>query len=350
MKTWTVLAILVLGVIAGLGGHFFLLGSEAAPAAPPGGNLLAMTRPDRVAANGVVEGARPEVALRAEIAGMLVRVCIKENQDVQKGQLLAEMSNESQKEQVALAEADATTARAERDKVKNGERAERRRAVAAVEAAKLAMFRQAENDWKRSERLARERSTSAEQHEGDYFRMIRTKADWEQAAAERALVEAPPRPDELAAAESRVAAAEARLRIARAELAKTRLLAPSAGRVLQVYAEPGEMASPTNAQPILLLADLSKRRVRAFIEELDVTRVQNGQRATVTADGLPGREFAGTVSLVLPRMGKRAPLSDSPGEYKDLYFREVLIDLTEGNDLPLNLRVQARIQVEVETK
>jgi hypothetical protein len=65
----------------------------------------------------------------------------------------------------------------------------------------------------------------------------------------------------------------------------------------------------------------------------------------VTADGFPGREFRGKVALVASRMGKRVLQSDAPGEYKDLYFREVMIDLDTGTDLALNMRVQARIQV-----
>src|SRR5207244_3941932 len=128
------------------------------------------------------------------------------------------------------------------------------------------------------------------------------------------------------------------------ELAKTRLTALTPGKVLQVFAEPGEMASPTGPQPVMIVADLSKRRVRAFVEELDFDRVAVGQPASVTADGLPGRTFTGQVAVALPRMGKRAPQSDAPNEMKDLYYREVLIDLDAGAELPTNLRVQVRIQ------
>jgi hypothetical protein len=44
-------------------------------------------------------------------------------------------------------------------------------------------------------------------------------------------------------------------------------------------------------------------------------------------------------------MGKRAALSDAPDEYKDLYFREVLIDLAGGEELVPNLRVKTCITV-----
>jgi multidrug resistance efflux pump len=175
--------------------------------------------------------------------------------------------------------------------------------------------------------------------------MLRTRAELDEAVAERALVEAPPRPEDVAAAEGRVAAAEARLRGARHELAKTRVVAPSDGCVLQVCAEPGEMAGPGETGPVLRFADLSRYRVRAFIEELDAARVQPGQAAVVTADGLPGREFRGTVAEVLPRMGQRAAHSDAPGEYKDQHYREVLIDLDAWDGLALNLRVQVYVHI-----
>ena len=48
--------------------------------------------------------------------------------------------------------------------------------------------------------------------------------------------------------------------------------------------------------------------------------------------------------MVLDRMSKGGPESDSPTELKDLYYREVLIDLDAGDGLPTNLRVQVRVQ------
>src|SRR5262249_35162289 len=117
------------------------------------------------------------------------------------------------------------------------------------------------------------------------------------------------------------------------------------GRVLRVYAEPGELAGPTSAQPILLFADLSRRRVRAFVEELDAARVEVGQGAVVTCDGLPGKEFRGAGREVLPRMGKRSLKTAAPEEYKDVYFREVMVELAEGEELLLNVQVRVQIQV-----
>src|SRR5262249_37399807 len=138
---------------------------------------------------------------------------------------------------------------------------------------------------------------SQEQAEAAYYKMLRAKAEWQEAKAEHALAEAPARADEGKAARAKVAAAQAQRALARAGLAKTVLRAPCGGCVLQVYAEPGEAVGPASAQPVFLLADLSRRRVRAFVEELDVAKVRVGQKARVTADGLAGKEFAGTVAV-----------------------------------------------------
>lgn len=346
MKTTLSLAIVLVALLVGIGSHLALKSRSDEPDARP--SRKPIYRPDQVTANGVIEGAQPEVALRPETAGTITALHFRENQDVAKGALLAELSNEPQKQQVALARAEVAVARAELDRLRNGERAEKRKAAAALENARRAVYLQCRADWERSQKLAgTSAGVSAEKRDLDYHRMLRAEAELEQASAERALVEAPARADEEAAAEGRVAAAEARLRLMEAELGKTYLRAPFAGRVLRVVAEPGEIASPQSARPLLLLADVSRRRVRAFIEELDAPRVRVGQQATVTVDGLPEREFAGTVAVVMPRMGRRTVETDAPEEYKDIYFREVLIDLAESEELTLNLRARVRLSTEV---
>jgi multidrug resistance efflux pump len=338
---------LLVGVAAlGLAGSHLALRGH-----PPGkvgrGPGAPSQRPDHVAANGVVEGARPEVAVRPEIIGTIADIPFRENGEVKKGEVLVELANATQRQQVALAEAQLVVARAELERLKNGERAEKRMALKANASARRAVYQQLQKDWDRTRRVQRQHVASQEQADLAYCHVQRAKAELDQAKGEHALVEAPAREDEVAAAQGRVLAAEARLRLARAELAKTQLRAPTGGQVLRVYAEPGELAGPpgTSAQPILLFADLSRRRVRAFIEELDASRVKVGQSAVVTCDGRPGQEFRGTVREVLPRMGKRSLKTDAPEEYKDVFFREVLVELAKGADLLLNLQVRVQIQV-----
>jgi multidrug resistance efflux pump len=342
MKTSLLILSVSVASVLGVGSQLYLNGGDRSAAADTGGKPVEAV-PEQIAANGVVEGARPEAALRLEVTGLIAAIHVREDQEVARGALLVELANDTQKQKVAQAKAELTIAQADLERLRNGERPERRKAFAAAEEARRVISEQAEADWKRSQRLAGTTASSKEQFDNDRFKMRRARAELAEAVAEHALVEAPARKEDIAAAEGRVAAAEAKLRLAETDLAKTRLTARSAGRILQVHAEPGELATPASVQPLLTMADLSHRRVRAFIEELDAGRVHAGQRAIVTADGYPGQEYAGTVAVVIPRMGKRAPQTDQANEYKDMYFREVLIDLDSSADLPVNLRVQVRI-------
>ncbi len=338
------LALLALGI----GGSVALRDSDPRSERPSSQTVSSW--PDVVTANGVVEGVRPEAALRPEVSGNIAVVYVCENQEVYRGQLLMELRNATHKHQVVLAEAEVEVAKANRDRLRNGEREETRKAAASAEKAKHAIYLRARLECERQAALMTNKSSSKEQYDASYYQMQKAKADWDQAKAEKELAEAPARADEMAAAEGRIRAAEARLLLAREELEKTRLVAPSNGRILQVHGEPGEWAGPTSAQPMILMANLSKRRVRTFVEELDAARLGVGQKAAVTADGLPGRDFTGIVSELMPRMGRRTPLTDAPGEYRDLYFREVLIDLAAGDELPLNLRVRVRIHTHSEQR
>jgi multidrug efflux pump subunit AcrA (membrane-fusion protein) len=282
--------LLLLGIVAlGLGG---LGGVMSGPNASAPASRAAADGSAPVAAEGVVEGARRTVSVYPEVSGTLARLHVRENQEVRAGELLFELANEVEQQRVALARAQVQVAAANEQHA--GKDAARSRALVGSKGA-----------------------ISQQDYDSFHYRKLEMQA--------------------------RVEEAQAQLRLAAAELARTQVRARQGGRVLQVYVEPGEMVGPGRKQAVLLLADMTKRRVRAFVEELDVARVRVGQPARVTADGYAGQEFAGRVAVVVPVMGKSGPQSDAPQEYKDIYFREVLIDLELGADLPLNLRVRVHV-------
>lgn len=281
MKTLLVWA-LVLGAIAGVGLGFAW---RKDPTPPPNMNQAN----EWVAANGKTEGLRRELLLRPDITGKIGKVLVKTNDSVKAGALLVELDNGIQHAQVKVAEAQL-----------KGREADRKTA------------------------------------QDIYDRFV--KSGIAANAAETARASAG-----LQRANADMDMAKAELKRAQAELEKTELRAPWDGCVLEVFEEPGALVGPSS-QPILRLNDVSKRRVRAYVEELDALRVRPGQTAVVTADGLPGQEFPGRISAeVYLRMDRDAPRSDAPGEYQDIYHRPVVIDLEGGLELPLNLRVQVRI-------
>ena len=87
---------------------------------------------------------------------------LRESQKVSGGTLLAELQNRSQIYQVALSAAEVAIARAQLERLRNGERAEKRKAMAAIEEAKHALLRQAKATYSHSQKL-RERHAVGEE-------------------------------------------------------------------------------------------------------------------------------------------------------------------------------------------
>jgi len=102
-----------------------------------------------------------------------------------------------------------------------------------------------------------------------------------------------PDPDEVAAARARLAADQAALDMARQT-------APFDGVITAVDVQPGDIVS-AGAQAFRL-DDLTALLVELKVSEVDVNRIQVGQAATLTFDGVPGVTYAGVVAEV-PAVG-----------------------------------------------
>jgi hypothetical protein len=83
--------------------------------------------------------------------------------------------------------------------------------------------------------------------------------------------------------------------------------------------------------------------VRVDVDEVDVSKIAVGQRAYVTADAFDGVTFWGRVVRVGQVLGKKNIRTDEPAERVDTKILEVLVQLDDGHELPLGLRVQAFI-------
>jgi hypothetical protein len=79
------------------------------------------------------------------------------------------------------------------------------------------------------------------------------------------------------------------------------------------------------------------------VDETDVARLRVGQEAYVTADAFGERRFTGRVVRVGQVLGRKTVRTDEPTERVDTKILETLVELNDGADLPLGLRVQAFI-------
>ena len=280
-----------------------------------------------VASTGRVEGASDTTEVGAGMDGVIGEMRVREGDTVRAGDVLAVIDRRELTEELSAARAGAESARQARRRVLRGSRPEdRERADAEVVAAE-AVVAQAEAQHRRSTSLFGQGIQSPSERD-DAERQLHVSRAQLQAARKRAeLVKAPALPEEAAKADADVRSAEQRVAVLERTLEKCLVRAPTDGTVLRVLLRKGESFSTLVPRPILSLADTSRLRVRAEVDERDVGRVFPGQRVLVRAEGWDGPAVPGRVARLGATMGRKTVKTGDPAEKGDRDVLEALIDL-----------------------
>jgi len=93
------------------------------------------------------------------------------------------------------------------------------------------------------------------------------------------------------------------------------------------------------------MADDSTLRVRLDVDESDVSKLQVGQQAYVTAEAYGAHKFEGHVIRVGRILGRKNVRTDEPSEHVDTKILETLVELNPEERLPLGLRVDSFVVV-----
>ncbi|OLE15382.1 MAG: hypothetical protein AUG20_02815 [Gemmatimonas sp. 13_1_20CM_3_60_15] len=205
-----------------------------------------------VQANGTVEPV-DIVEVKSKASGTIVRMPVDIGSNVKTGDLLVQIDPRDVQNQYTQAAADVSSATAQR-------------------ATALA-----------------QRNRSAEL----YKEKIITAQEMDQATLD------------FANADANLIKARTNLSIARVRLEDATVRAPSNGTIIEKPVSEGMVissatSSASGGTTILKMADLTKVRMRAFVNETDIGSVQPGQSATVSVDAFPNRRFVGLVSQVEP--------------------------------------------------
>jgi HlyD family secretion protein len=317
--------------------------SQTASASTPAVSL----RPQAVvaASEGRVEGNTENIPVAAAIDGVIREVRVKEGQKVLAGDILAEIGCDDLSAQIRSLEAAAESARQVRTRVLRGSRDEERRAAERETQAAQALADEAEKRSHRMNELVKDvvARADADTAERDFHN---TRASLEAAKEREKLAKAGPLPEEVAKADADVVDAEQRLRSTIARKEKCSIKAPISGTVLRVHLKAGEAFSTIMPKPIFTIADVSRFRVRAEIDERDLGSVRLGQKAAIHAEGFPDSPIIGQITWLAATMGRKTALSTNPAEKTDRDIREALIDFEPGDrTLVVGLRVTVEFYV-----
>lgn len=297
-----------------------------------------------IVAAGRVEPVSEEIKVGSELDGRLRRVFVKEGQQVARGQVLAELENSDFKARVDLARAILAQREATLDRLRNGARVEDKRRASAEVREGEAVLDNAQIERHRRESLLTRGAISRFEFDAADREYRVAKARLEAVRERNAVVEDETRPEDLRKAEAEVASAEAQLAEAQALLEKTILRSPVSGVVLRKKLKAGESVSSKGDPPVVTLGDTSKLRVRVDVDENDVARLRQGQKAWVTASAYGDRRFTGHIVEIGQILGRKNVRTDEPSERVDTKILETLVELDPGQRIPVGLRVDAFIE------
>jgi HlyD family secretion protein len=215
-----------------------------------------------ISATGTL-AAMGAVEVGSEVSGKIQKVNVLDNARVTKGQVLAEIDPMQLSSDVAQTSAQAAASRAS---ILQSE-------ATATEA-----------------HLARERA-----EEQAKLGLI-AKKDLETARASDARAEAAVISAKANAALTNTAASTARWKLTRAKI-----IAPIDGIVLARLIEPGQVVQASFQTPVLfrLATDLTRLELKVDIDEADVGKAKEGQKATFQVDAWPDKKFPSVLTAIL---------------------------------------------------
>jgi HlyD family secretion protein len=146
---------------------------------------------------------------------------------------------------------------------------------------------------------------------------------------------------EISVAQAKRDSAKAEVERLEAESARYRILAPIDGMVVFAHADVGETVPA--AAPLVTIADLTRLRVEAEIDEYDIGRVALGAEATISAEGYRGRQWRGQVEEVSDVVVGRQTRPEDPARPTDTHVLPVKIGIRERHPLKLGQRVEVEV-------
>jgi HlyD family secretion protein len=229
----------------------------------------------------------------------IAEVLVEEGSTVKAGQVLARLDTGRLRPRVAQAEARAAAQREVLRKLRNGARPEE---IAQARAALAAAQAEAANATSQLQRLrsiseeSKGRAISPQDLEAAIAAARMSEAQAESSRKALELTLAGPRQEEIDQAKAQLDAAEADLALLKRQLADAELVAPTDGVIRNRLMEPGELATPQ--RPVFAIAITTPKWVRAYLSEVELSRVALGAPARVTMDSAPNDPLEGKVGFI----------------------------------------------------
>jgi HlyD family secretion protein len=279
--------------------------------------------------------AHHTINVNSKVTGRLEWIGVEKGDKVKEGQVLVRLEDQEFRAAYEQAKGALQNAQAYLDELQHGSRPEEiQEAQHNLDEARATLT----NDkltLDRTKELAASGVVSRQQLDDATAKF---QADQERAnSLEKAfqLAHIGPRAEEIARAQGALTQAQGQLDYAKSQLDATVIRAPVTGTILDRTAEKGELitaqfASGSAGGPqgsVVSLADLNDLQVELDIAQADFARLTPAQKAIVTTDAYPDKQYDGFIEQMSPEANRQKATVQvkvhvqNPGKYPDVQLR-----------------------------
>lgn len=263
-----------------------------------------------VQAEGVLQGQQ-QVDVGSQVSGQLQSLKVAPGDNVQKGQLLAQIDPLPASNALRQAIVNSERLTADRD--------------AAAHQSHLARL-----TYQRYEELGADAAVSREDFDKARF-------DHEEKSAT------------LASLQAQVRTARINIETARINLGYTRILAPMDGKILAIVTQEGQTVIAEQLAPVILkMARLDTMTIKARVSEADVVKIKAGMPVYFTILGDRDKRYNATLRGIEPASTSFASQSSGAGRSDSAVFYNAFFDVPNPDGrLRINMTAQVRVVLEV---
>lgn len=279
--------------------------------------------------------AHHTINVNSKITGRLAWIGVEKGDKVKEGQVLVRLEDQEFRAAYDQAQGSVVNARAYLDELQHGSRPEEiQQAQHNLDEARATLA----NDkltLDRTKELAAGGVVSRQQLDDATAKFEADQQRVNSLQQGFSLAKIGPRAEEISRAQGALAQAQGQLDYAKSQLDATVIRAPVTGTILDRTAEKGELvtsgfASTAAGGPqgsVVSLADLNDLQVELDIAQADFARLGPTQRAFVTTDAYPDKQYDGQIAQISPEANRQKATVQvkvqvlNPGKYPDVQLR-----------------------------
>jgi HlyD family secretion protein len=258
--------------------------------------------------------AHHTIDVNSKVTGRIAWIGVEKGDKVKAGQVLVRLEDQEFRAQVQQAQGTVAAAEARLKQLEHGSRPEEIQQSSANLDEARANLVNAKVTLERTKTLTDQGVISRQQLDDAQARYDAALQHMQSLDKIYTLTKIGPRTEEIENARGTLLQARGQLAYAESQLEATQIRAPVNGTILQRTAEKGELVTAQFASAadtggprgsVVSLADLSDLQVELDISQNDFARLGPRQRAVLTTDAYPDREYQGVIDEISPQANRQ---------------------------------------------